>query len=77
MAGARSLAELQLRIYWHKGMWMKCKIRLKLSQLGCSWGLTEPDNDNNTEKDDNIDKNDNTEKYDGNDDVQEYWRDCW
>ena len=24
-------------------MWMKCKIRLKLSQLGwgCSWGLTE------------------------------------
>ena len=30
--GAGSLAELQLRIYWHKGVvrWMKCKIRLAL-----------------------------------------------
>ena len=30
VAGARNLAELQLRIYWHKGMvwWRKCKIRL-------------------------------------------------
>ena len=32
VAGARKLAELQLRINWHKGMvrWMKCKIRLAL-----------------------------------------------
>ena len=32
VAGARSLAELQLRIYWHKGMVprMKCKLRLAL-----------------------------------------------
>ena len=32
VGGARSLAELQLRIYWHKGMgrWMKCKLRLAL-----------------------------------------------
>ena len=36
---------MQLRIYWHGGGkvggggWMKCKIRLKLSQLGCSWQL--------------------------------------
>ena len=32
VAGARRLAELQLRIYWHKRMvrWMKCKIRLPL-----------------------------------------------
>ena len=32
LAGARSLAELQLRIYWHKGLvrWMKCKLRLAL-----------------------------------------------
>ena len=30
VAGARSLAELQLRIYWHKGMvqWTRCKIGL-------------------------------------------------
>ena len=30
VAGARNLAELQLRIYWYKGMvwWMKCTIRL-------------------------------------------------
>ena len=65
MVGARSLAELQLRIYGQKGLvwwmkyklrlalggyllartylptsgWMKCKIRLKLSQLGSSWQL--------------------------------------
>ena len=34
---------MQLKIYWHGGVggWMKCKIRLKLSQLGCSWGLAE------------------------------------
>ena len=33
MAGVRSLAERQLRIYWHKGMarWMKCKLRLALA----------------------------------------------
>ena len=32
VAGARSLAELQLRIYWHKGMvwWMKFKLSLAL-----------------------------------------------
>ena len=32
VAGAISLAELQLRINWHKEMvqWMKCKIRLAL-----------------------------------------------
>ena len=32
VAGARSLAELQFRICWHKGLvwWMKCKLRLAL-----------------------------------------------
>ena len=32
VAGARKIAELQLRINWHRGMvrWMKCKIRLTL-----------------------------------------------
>ena len=47
MVGARSLAERQLKIYWHKGMvqWVKCKIRLALagylqagSKLPTSWG---------------------------------------
>ena len=33
VAGATSLAELQLRIYLHGGMgwWMKCKIRVALA----------------------------------------------
>ena len=47
MAGARSFAEIQLRIYWHKVMvrWIKCEIRLALvgylparSWLPTSWG---------------------------------------
>ena len=41
VVGDVSLALIQLRIYWHRwgGGWMKCEIRLKLSQLGYSWQL--------------------------------------